>query len=1053
MSTQKTIFLGAERLEHIATIAKQLDISVESVTVLADPRNPIVVQLNTSPVSWLPERYHNESRLRAFWRMLVKEYKHYDQAVILWFGQERGGVSRRWNLRNLILALFLGSTVVLWRGQHLRKISWRTIPEQLTKPFQRRIRFKNIASYIVLICAVFLAFVIKVAKDATAGLQPLWQGTQFVFRSLFGPLSKEDIDNMCAKITHFVVLRQERRLFADYFVLALAALFMIGLTVLLYIPCLLAKLFQQKPKRTVVALISHEAKLNGAPRSLLYLIQAIEQEEFKPILISARAGRLTEAVKSSNVPTVILPLSEALLQNPTRGVWLRTFFGGCVALPWLMLTMVHMKVQRVHINVLVTPEPALLGWLLPGVQVIWHIRDTIRPFWWKWVQITCIRVFSTRVITNSKHVKNKLVHLGLFAPKIQVVHNAIDAAEFDDIEGSYVRKALNIPLDALIIGCAGQITQDKGQHVFVKACLEIATDFPNAYFLLVGTLDNHAYVEQLKGYIETAPLSVQKRFIFSGFRTDIADILSEFDINVVPSIWEEPFGRVAMEGMWLKVPTVASHTGGLPEVIGESGKTGFLVSPGNVSELANVLQRLAGDAQLRSQIGQAGKQYALNMFTLFQQQQKIQQIYRYPRVPDTRLNHSRWWAKLRRFLPYRVRPRPALLLIYPVLMLLTLSWWLLLTPLFFSLLIPAMFIGFLIRHLRRQSNVAVLCYQTERNAGTRYRVTKPFAGLKERFNIKLFYPSSNRVADFVYVSLFYGHQPHIRDAYYWLVVYTNRLINILRVYSYDILVIQYELMNQGPMWMERLLARTHPQTIYDFDDSLYAFERYELELPKFLPQVNIIVAGNGIIADWAQQYNKNVVIIPTCVDETIYPISTSSAPPLILGWIGNPANLFYIDELREALSRLAAEFDIRMRMISSGPYTIEIPNLEVEFREWSLINEGRDIANFDIGLMPVIDDEVGRGKCGFKLLQYMAARVPAVASPVGVNTDIINNKVNGLLANTAEEWYDCLHYLISHPEERCRIAEEGYNGIQAGYTTPTAQKLWADLIASLVNKS
>ena len=109
--------------------------------------------------------------------------------------------------------------------------------------------------------------------------------------------------------------------------------------------------------------------------------------------------------------------------------------------------------------------------------------------------------------------------------------------------------------------------------------------------------------------------------------------------------------------------------------------------------------------------------------------------------------------------------------------------------------------------------------------------------------------------------------------------------------------------------------------------------------------------------------------------------------------------------------------------IGASPFAAD--GLPIEFRNWSLASEPSDIANFDIGIMPLTDDEETRGKCGFKLIQYMSSGVAAVASPVGVNTQIINAGQNGLFAETESHWEECLARLIEHATLRQRVARDG----------------------------
>ena len=165
--------------------------------------------------------------------------------------------------------------------------------------------------------------------------------------------------------------------------------------------------------------------------------------------------------------------------------------------------------------------------------------------------------------------------------------------------------------------------------------------------------------------------------------------------------------------------------------------------------------------------------------------------------------------------------------------------------------------------------------------------------------------------------------------------------------------------------------------------------------------------------------------------------------PLVLGWTGTAANIEYLEVLREPLRQLAREFSIELRVIAES----ELPlrrlgfardGIPTRFVRWSEATEVADLGAFDVGLMPMPDTEWTRYKCGLKILQYMAAGVPAVASPVGVNSEIIHHGVNGWLATTPDEWLFVLRQLLSDPCRRDSVVPAARKTVEERYSV-TAQ--------------
>jgi glycosyltransferase involved in cell wall biosynthesis len=212
-----------------------------------------------------------------------------------------------------------------------------------------------------------------------------------------------------------------------------------------------------------------------------------------------------------------------------------------------------------------------------------------------------------------------------------------------------------------------------------------------------------------------------------------------------------------------------------------------------------------------------------------------------------------------------------------------------------------------------------------------------------------------------------------------------------------------------------------------------------------------VTAGNETIARAAEPFAARVDVVPTPVDASSFPeIGTSTRDAHTLVWIGLPENLYYLELLRPTLAALAGDFPkLRIRIICSRfPDWPEIP---VEAIEWSPQSEVDALSTASIGLMPLTDDDWTRGKCAFKLLQYMAAGLPCVASPVGANSHVVLDGETGFLSTTPEDWARSLRELLSCQDVRARLGAAGRRRALHLYDRKVIVPRVADLYADLVH--
>jgi glycosyltransferase involved in cell wall biosynthesis len=231
------------------------------------------------------------------------------------------------------------------------------------------------------------------------------------------------------------------------------------------------------------------------------------------------------------------------------------------------------------------------------------------------------------------------------------------------------------------------------------------------------------------------------------------------------------------------------------------------------------------------------------------------------------------------------------------------------------------------------------------------------------------------------------------------------------------------------------LRRFCKSVIYDFDDAImYSGRDSRIRLCRFHRSVTLarlVLAGNDYLAEHARRCNGNVQILPTGLDLRSYRVEARRNDDGLvrLVWIGGRSTLKYLEEMRPVLDRLGERFrHVVLRIICND--FLDLRSMKVEKRDWSSDTEATDLITGDIGLAPLPDDRFTRGKCGFKVLQYQAAGLPVVASPVGVNAHYVQDGVTGFLARDAEQWVGRLSGLIENPELRTTLGRCGRREVE-----------------------
>lgn len=286
--------------------------------------------------------------------------------------------------------------------------------------------------------------------------------------------------------------------------------------------------------------------------------------------------------------------------------------------------------------------------------------------------------------------------------------------------------------------------------------------------------------------------------------------------------------------------------------------------------------------------------------------------------------------------------------------------------------------------------------------------------------------------------------------------YLRRLKNFLACRCYDLAWIEYEIFPWLPGLSESLLKKLGVPYVVDYDDAI--FHRYERhpnsmirsflknKIDRIMKNADVVVAGNGYLGERAMQAGaKRVEQLPTVIDLDRYRAEPSNASPIFrIGWIGTPSTADYLKLMEPAIAKVCSKPNTRVVLVGSGP--IPLNGLDLEIRPWSEQTEVADILDFDVGIMPMPSNAWTRGKCGYKLIQYMACSRCVVASRVGVNPEIVENGVHGFLADSPEEWVAALSTLRENRQLRKAMGRQGRERVEKKYCIQvTAPKLLAIL--------
>lgn len=336
--------------------------------------------------------------------------------------------------------------------------------------------------------------------------------------------------------------------------------------------------------------------------------------------------------------------------------------------------------------------------------------------------------------------------------------------------------------------------------------------------------------------------------------------------------------------------------------------------------------------------------------------------------------------------------------------------------------------------------------------GQRFRWEQWYFFLKERFKINKVYFS-----DSIFLKL--RSNNNILQIIYYFYLYFIFFFKIAANFNSSIFVIYRNCTMIGPPFYEIILKILNKKIIYDFDDAIYLgsergdnfifskFIRCDWKVDFLIKIADIVIVGNETLAKYAKKINKNTEIIPTTVNTNHHRYRKRKlSDPITIGWTGSASTSFYIKKFVPFLKKLQKKYFFKILIIGSK---LKFNSKDIECIPWNLKSEIADLKKIDIGIMPLKNDLWAKGKCGFKIIQYLSLGIPAVASNVGINNKIIQHGKNGFIVNNLREWRVCIKKLITNKKLILKMGRLGVKTMKKKYTSKNVIPRLEKIIKSL----
>ena len=293
--------------------------------------------------------------------------------------------------------------------------------------------------------------------------------------------------------------------------------------------------------------------------------------------------------------------------------------------------------------------------------------------------------------------------------------------------------------------------------------------------------------------------------------------------------------------------------------------------------------------------------------------------------------------------------------------------------------------------------------------------------------------------------------------------FVRRWKHLKNIDNFDLVVIYREVIPTKSTLFENYIAKKNIPMVYDFDDAIWvkdvsevnkkiSFLKDEKKIEKIIPICKHITCGNEYLAKYASKFNSNITIIPSTVDTDLYkPIAKKyKEGPVRIGWVGSHTTVKHFEMITDVYLKLKSKYENKIDFVLIGDENYQHRDLGIMGVRWDNEMEVELFNSFDIGIMPIPNNEWAKGKCGMKGLLYMSVGIPSVMSNVGMNKDIIEDGVNGFLPTDDEQWIEVLSKLIENKELRNKIGDKGRETVLEKYSKNVIKKTYLDLYTSLM---
>ena len=281
-----------------------------------------------------------------------------------------------------------------------------------------------------------------------------------------------------------------------------------------------------------------------------------------------------------------------------------------------------------------------------------------------------------------------------------------------------------------------------------------------------------------------------------------------------------------------------------------------------------------------------------------------------------------------------------------------------------------------------------------------------------------------------------------------------RLRDVRRANGYDIIFVQREAFMTGTTYFEKQFSKSKAKLVFDFDDSIWLLDTSDAnkiwqwmksaeKTGRIISMSHLVFGGNAYLADYARKFNPNVKVIPTTIDTALFkrkqPLADKAT--ICIGWSGSHTTIKHFEAALPYLREIKKKYGERVMFKVMGDAAYENKELGIQGIAWKAETEVEELSSFDIGIMPLPDDQWVKGKCGLKGLSYMSVEVPTIMTGVGVNTEIIQDGVNGFIANTREEWVNKTSLLIDSFELRRTLGRKGRETVEKNYSKESQKNI------------